>query len=57
MDLKIKLTPYNIERHPEYGYKIVADCEPPILIYNESLIDVLYEVIVELYKAGQYNDL
>lgn len=56
-ELLMWLTHYNIERHPEYGYKIVVDCEPSILIYNESLIDGLYEVIVELHKARQYNDL
>ena len=56
-ELLMWLTPYSIERHPEYGYKIVTDCEPPIIEYSKSLIDGLYEVIVELYKAGQYNDL
>ena len=55
-ELLMWITPYSIERHPEYGYKIVADCEPSILIYNESLIDGLYEVIIELYKAGQYDE-
>lgn len=56
-ELLMWLTPYSISRHPEYGYKIVADCDPSIVVYNESLIDGLYEVIVELHKAGQYNDL
>ena len=55
-ELLMWITPYRIERHPEYGYKIIADYEPSILIYNESLIDGLYEVIVELYKAGQYDE-
>lgn len=54
-ELLMWITPYCIERHPEYGYKIIADCEPSILVYSESLIDGLYEVIVELYKAGQYD--
>ena len=55
-ELLMRITPYRIERHSEYGYKIVADCEPSIIIYNESLIDESYEVIVELYKASQYDE-
>lgn len=54
-ELLMWITPYCIEKYPEYGYKIVADCVPPILEYNESLIDGLYEVIIELHKAGQYD--
>ena len=56
-ELLMWLTPYSISRHPEYGYKIVADCEPPIIEYSKSLIDGLYQVIVRLYKAGQYDKL
>ena len=56
-ELLMWLTPYSIERHPEYGYKIVTDCEPPIIEYSKSLIDGLYQVIVRLYKAGQYDKL
>ena len=56
-ELLMWLTPYSIERHTEYGYKIAADCEPSIIEYSKSLIDGLYQVIVRLYKAGQYNDL
>ena len=56
-ELLMWLTPYNIERHPEYGYKIVVDYEPPIIEYSKSLIDGLYQVIVRLYKAGQYDKL
>lgn len=55
-ELLMWITPYCIEKYPEYGYKIVADCEPPIDEYNTSLIDGLYNVIVELHKAGQYDE-
>ena len=56
-ELLMWITPYSIERHSEYEYKIVADCEPPIIEYSKSLIDGLYQVIVRLYKAGQYDKL
>jgi len=55
-ELLMWITPYCIEKYPEYGYKIVADCEPAILEYNESLIDGLYEVILALHKVGQYDE-
>ena len=56
-ELLMWLTPYSIERHPEYGYTFEVDCDPPIIEYSKSLIDGLYQVIVRLYNAGQYDKL
>ena len=46
-ELLMWITPYSIERHPESGYKIVADCEPPIIEYSKSLIDGLMKKMLD----------
>ena len=55
-ELLMFLTPYIISRHPEEGYKFEVDCDPPIVVYNTSLVDGLFDCICKLKEAGQYDE-
>lgn len=55
-ELLMFLTPYNINRHPEYGYTFEVDCEPVIKVHNDSLVDGLFECIKQLKEHGQYDE-
>lgn len=56
-ELLMFLTPYNISRHPEYGYAFEVDCDPVIKVYNDCLVDGLFECIKQLKEHGQYDKI
>ena len=56
-ELLMFLTPYNISRHPEYGYAFEVDCDPIIKVYNDCLVDGLFECIKQLKEHGQYDKI
>ena len=56
-ELLMWITPYSIERHPEYGYTFEVDCDPVIKVYNDCLIDGLFECIKQLKEHGQYDKI
>ena len=56
-ELLMFLTPYNISRHPEYGYTFEVDYDPVIKVYNDCLVDGLFGCIKQLKEHGQYDKI
>ena len=56
-ELLMWITPYRIERNPEYGYTFEVDCDPVIKVYNDCLVDGLFECIKQLKEHGQYDKI